>query len=580
MQSARQLAATSPSIALERGVGRLRPPVRRRHEPSPSPSPPSRREKRPIPPPSPHSFRETRPKHAFLLLTALATVATFIVLTFFLARSWRWEPSRILLSTFSKSLNPQHRISEHSSLKTSSKQSSLTPTVNRITTPSQPVPHYPFHEEKYLAWLPHSGFHNQRVAFENALILARALNRTLIIPPVRLGHPFGYGTFDKLHRFVALSTKVGLEHCPRAMALASFIPPECLGYDEFTMLPWSALVDLHAVSHIVPVVERWDSSSAWLKLYLNVSRKETAYVRDTRPYQYQYYDSRANLHTLNPRYRERLDFEDLERYKKYRLIHFGSLFGTARLRLKMPPNLETRREVRERMVFANHILVDIAREISDALGGPHFFGMHMRMGDGSFAVERDANLRLLWWSLVTGPMGVPMSEAHEIEARVMGWPDSEFSEWPAPPPHLIATEMVAELDDDQLYQNPNGTTRDETMPTCRFAFPPAHSSLGVPVFIATDAQSPRTSHALQLFLRTLPCVYFLSDFPVQTSPLDSVTNEDDGLRLEPFLLPFVDSMVAAMGKAVVGTPHSTFSRFTIDVLHRMYHGLPIVERGR
>ncbi|KAF9363894.1 hypothetical protein BGX34_003053 [Mortierella sp. NVP85] len=40
---------------------------------------------------------------------------------------------------------------------------------------------------KYLTFLPHPGFHNQRAELENALLLAKLLNRTLIIPKVYLG---------------------------------------------------------------------------------------------------------------------------------------------------------------------------------------------------------------------------------------------------------------------------------------------------------------------------------------------------------------------------------------------------------
>ena len=34
-------------------------------------------------------------------------------------------------------------------------------------------------DEKYLGFLPHSGFHNQRIALENALLLGFLLNRTV-----------------------------------------------------------------------------------------------------------------------------------------------------------------------------------------------------------------------------------------------------------------------------------------------------------------------------------------------------------------------------------------------------------------
>jgi hypothetical protein len=43
--------------------------------------------------------------------------------------------------------------------------------------------------EKYLSYLPHSGFHNQRIAFEHALVISHILNRTLLIPPVLCNYP-------------------------------------------------------------------------------------------------------------------------------------------------------------------------------------------------------------------------------------------------------------------------------------------------------------------------------------------------------------------------------------------------------
>ena len=60
--------------------------------------------------------------------------------------------------------------------------------------------------EKFLAYLPHSGFHNQRIALENALTLSRLLNRTLLMPPVRLGNkPLGYAKFDTLKQSLLFS---------------------------------------------------------------------------------------------------------------------------------------------------------------------------------------------------------------------------------------------------------------------------------------------------------------------------------------------------------------------------------------
>ncbi|KAI8876549.1 hypothetical protein K501DRAFT_279300 [Backusella circina FSU 941] len=42
-------------------------------------------------------------------------------------------------------------------------------------------------EEKYITFLPHSGLHNQRIELVNAAVLAKALNRTLILPQINIG---------------------------------------------------------------------------------------------------------------------------------------------------------------------------------------------------------------------------------------------------------------------------------------------------------------------------------------------------------------------------------------------------------
>lgn len=43
--------------------------------------------------------------------------------------------------------------------------------------------------ERFLSYMPHSGYHNQRIELSNALSLAKMLNRTLLLPPVWIGWP-------------------------------------------------------------------------------------------------------------------------------------------------------------------------------------------------------------------------------------------------------------------------------------------------------------------------------------------------------------------------------------------------------
>ncbi len=68
--------------------------------------------------------------------------------------------------------------------------------TSNVTQNTQEIQHT--EEERYLAYLPHSGLSNQRIELANGLLLAHILNRTLIIPPAFLGTVFGWMPRDQL----------------------------------------------------------------------------------------------------------------------------------------------------------------------------------------------------------------------------------------------------------------------------------------------------------------------------------------------------------------------------------------------
>ncbi|SCV68849.1 BQ2448_970 [Microbotryum intermedium] len=53
-------------------------------------------------------------------------------------------------------------------------------------------------DERFLGYLPHSGFHNQRGEFQNALLLSKALNRTLLVPAIWLGWPAQTNHYEEM----------------------------------------------------------------------------------------------------------------------------------------------------------------------------------------------------------------------------------------------------------------------------------------------------------------------------------------------------------------------------------------------
>lgn len=180
-----------------------------------------------------------------------------------------------------------------------------------LNSPAPILPH-----EQFLAYTPHSGYHNQRLALENALSLAFMLNRTLLLPPVWLGHAIPYIAFDKLQRRLQMASKVGLERC-KILGIQGGeedpLPRECEGYFDSTLVHWEFLVDLKKVREKVRLRDRWDQSRAWLKADLGlheaktstgegqgkVERKgDTFYLKDETMYQYRFYDSVDDLEPL------------------------------------------------------------------------------------------------------------------------------------------------------------------------------------------------------------------------------------------------------------------------------------------
>lgn len=143
--------------------------------------------------------------------------------------------------------------------------------TTRFAPHAQPHPHRadalpkanpPAPDTKYLSYFTHSGLHNQRIALENALVLAKALNRTLLVPFLRLGKPIRYVSFEKLRRFLVLGSKTGLEHCP-LVPVGIPAPDECSGYEEWTSIPWDHLVDLQGIGEKIGVqMIQWDGSLA------------------------------------------------------------------------------------------------------------------------------------------------------------------------------------------------------------------------------------------------------------------------------------------------------------------------------
>ncbi|GAA5903428.1 hypothetical protein JCM6882_006546 [Rhodosporidiobolus microsporus] len=474
--------------------------------------------------------------------------------------------------------------------------------------------------ERFLAYSPHSGYHNQRISLENAFTLAHLLKRTLLVPPVWFGHAIPYISFDKLQRRLEMASKEGLEHCiPYGDGSAEDpIPRECDGFWDWTTVDWSFLVDLSEAEKLVPLVRRSNLSSAWLdeELSLRAPTKRSGVspdvyqLKDDTMYQYRFYDSPDDDEPLL-KWGNRIDIDDFAaKTERYKLVHVGTLFGTSRLRATKEETYDARSVFRKAMVFRTEVVDEITQQVRDLLGGEgQYYGLHLRVGDGVFQKEAATNMRGVWEKLCVDKMKLDQEMCDEVrgmgEQRAQRRDAEEVDE---------AAEVVVEddlpplssADSPSLAKRANSRPQREgafhhaplpPLPTIRtLADSPLASSLtcrrplhtaphllpfNAPLFIATDSKLPAHDPHLSIFFRAFPCAFVLSNFGhlPALGRLNRLRNEEDKTPLAGFLYPQLDAQIAAWGRGLIGTPQSTYSRFAVDVLHQVYHGWDIVERG-
>ncbi|KAL8279315.1 hypothetical protein RQP46_008352 [Phenoliferia psychrophenolica] len=479
----------------------------------------------------------------------------------------------------------------------------------------------PAAEERFLAYTPHSGYHNQRISLENALSLAFILGRTLLLPPVWLGHAIPWIQFDKLQARLEVATKTGLERCKEFGEGGSedIIPRECTGYFDWTLVHWDFLVDLAEARKLVPTRDRWNHTEAWLNEELGLrpsppgskriaASPDTFYLREKTMYQYRMYDSPEDDEPL-AKFENRIDLSQLAADSaSFKLLHLGSLFGTSRLHVQEEANFNARSAFRNSMVFRNPLIDEITYEIRDRLGGPaSYYGLHLRVGDGIFQKSAPDNMAGVWLLLCATKMKVDQDVCDEVAASSAkkngAHPESAGTNArraveSTTKPKLgkrgnSRPQREGAFHHAQLPQIPPIHTRedsplDSTL-SCRGALhtSPKLLPFNAPLFIATDSKVPTADRNLAIFFDAFPCTFIVSDF-ASTSPLNSkviaglarlpgLRNSLDKVPLAQFLWPQLDAQIAAYGRALVGTPQSTYSRFAVDVLHQVYHGYLGVE---
>ncbi|RUS16702.1 hypothetical protein BC937DRAFT_90899 [Endogone sp. FLAS-F59071] len=388
-------------------------------------------------------------------------------------------------------------------------------------------------EPKYLTFLPHSGFHNQRIAVQNAFYLAFLLNRTLLLPPAMLGNVFGWRAFNILVDWHLFHSKVGHENCAKFASLtadmqkAANMSNVCNTMNSYTYVRWELLYDLKTLKAKVSYLPRDYFTNEYLQDQFNISTNETWYFKDEWQYDAMIFDSNVDLdpkkHNLG-KYHSLLRIPDLQA-RPEKLIYLGSLFGSGRMVTSTKENRSLHDWVNSQFIFSNPVLLQTLDNVVAAIGGPRTYAsLHARVGDGAFARGASKVMNQLW---------------------------SDFSgKFPPLPGGAIDPATPTECLDP--------LTRPEAV---------RNGSLPL-IFMATDERNPRKAKLFAKFFAAYPCIITLNDvFDYATSPLAELSNPIDGLKLGKFMIPFLDGLVASRAKDFTTSIWSTFSMY-IRFIHR------------
>ena len=401
----------------------------------------------------------------------------------------------------------------------------------------------------YLTYLPHSGFHNQRISLENAFVLAALLNRTLIVPPVRLSsNPIPYLPTRNLVSAIESSNDPALKACSSREAFDSILGTgSCNPHHDFIHLSWRHLMPIGHLLNRITFVERDDMRQTWFKTSLNIHSDDIYWVKDKFIYEFDFCDKSTGVSTAS-KYSRHIHIRDLlNQTQNYRLLHFGTLFGSGRLRLSDTLNIELQTTIREAMVLSNPLLDRLSNKVMRQMGGKDsYYALHLRLGDGVFEENATANVQaILGTALIelfgttdkplhmTLPSDIPFSSPFDDRSQLLQVHRLEIS--PAPVGKAKACS-----------RHPRGRNN------------PFLQSL--PLYIATDVD-PIRHPAFKPFFRIFPCIYFLSSFKGPMETLKQVRAPFGTGSLGPYLIPLLDALVVGNSAGMIGTPNSTF-RYT------------------
>ncbi|KAF9414723.1 hypothetical protein BGZ94_000314 [Podila epigama] len=477
-------------------------------------------------------------------------------------------------------------------------------------------PRPPMENERFLAYVPHSGFHNQLITLENALRLAAYLNRTLLLPPLHMSYKrqaLLWKEPEVLFRQWADRNRTGVEYCRNHNPLLLPTPTkkqirrmtdqqrkelaECTFYHQWTVAPWTYFYDIPSIltgvvgiggqTEPIRVFSRPNTSLTWLEEHLQVKdpSKEIYFFNDTTRYEYRILDDSEEARDMNhtnasawtSRFNQTVTLNSL-RARPERILHFGSLFASDRIEAASENHQALKNYISRNMNLWNQDILDATKLAEDQIeewravtkrAAPGFLGAHLRTADGIFEHLISMNLERIisWLRDMTKNDQKYMGIDKRRERRVLHR-KRRLSRMPSAAAATV--EKSSRMKERAFERRQNHDDAATEAPTflqrCKSA--PADSPL---IFFSTDVHRPRQNPILEALLDEFPCTMFLSDFEPSLQILDKIYNPVDGVKMLPYMIALMDANLAAKGRFFMGTERSTFSAYIMNHLWPAYH---------
>lgn len=406
-------------------------------------------------------------------------------------------------------------------------------------------------EERFMTYLPHSGTHNQRVSLINAMVIAKILNRTLLMPEMNIGKAVSWRNSAHLSQQLEVCPSTLMQHEKNAEYEA--IRAECERYRHYVPVPVQSVFDLttaherfgvrteerktmqrdywkqHYLSRLSVKTTETDAAAASLE---DITPSLVYVINDPTRYTYQLYEGALNNIKQDSKYSSYISLESLkDRPELY--MEFGSLFGGSRIALLDLDLIKMREDLHQETRLKHPIMDDISQEISYLLGN-NYTSLHLRQGDGGFKTAVSQTIRNL---------GTALQQHLDAQRQQMS--------------NIMTKEEEYLVIQSLFYQQQKTRNVMHRLETCLSIQNYNILDLEI-IYLATDAKNSREQ--FKELYDQYPCLFALNDFPeVIAEAKQKKTNATD-IAMD-LLIPMIDAEIASRGKYFIGTPGSTFSGY-------------------